>query len=242
VAFVRGNEAEAHWLDRIMRSAPYRLAAFLVDYVASVKLPLRAHEDAPGGDSSGPGADPGSPQPPGGQNAGKPPPGSIAGVLKRIYIAVAAITALVGCATLAALATPDRIYAITKLAAYVTCSQRVSGTPVERTSWVSAYGALKVLNDAPGQWGPAEVVAALDKAGVSEMIGSEGQLTIAGGLALLDTFTGVLTSIHTLDQAQAAARGAMDGIGLALDANVPTRREAILQRLTTEAQGTRPHR
>jgi hypothetical protein len=48
VEFCRvAGPGEVSWMDRVMHSVPYRMLAFLVDYVASVKLPLRAGDARP---------------------------------------------------------------------------------------------------------------------------------------------------------------------------------------------------
>ena len=159
----------------------------------------------------------------------------------KYFIALLCSFALFGCATLQQALTPIRVKAIAKLAAYTACAFETKANPIDRTRWVQAAGGLKVIIDNQ-TWDAAVLAAALQNAGVSEMIGSEGQVTIAGGIALIDTFTGVLSQVKTVEMIRAVAEGMYEGIDLALNSTVPTAKASVFSAIKAEAEATRPKR
>jgi hypothetical protein len=154
-----------------------------------------------------------------------------------------------GCATIQNAIAPPRLYAISKLATFTSCvatAGEPKSAPHER--WTSALTELDAMISA-NDWRTSRLGAALGKAGVSDMIGSEGQLVIAGGVALVDLFTKIIWQVDTSQYVQAVATGSRDGIDLALnDALSPQaslawrydRSARIEAQLRMDAEATRP--
>lgn len=174
--------------------------------------------------------------------------GNGAAVIPLLVCGVGIALTAPGCATLEQAATPTRVKAIAKLAAYTACVHSAGVTGEGRENWLRAYSALSVMVQ-DENWDAATLGAALTKAGIPEMIGSEGQLTIAGGVALLDIFTGAITQIGADRLVRAVAEGALEGIDLALnDVLSPSAKRTLLThraaqieaRLRAEAEATRP--
>lgn len=158
---------------------------------------------------------------------------------------------LTGCATIQNAIEPTRLYAISKLATYTSCVA-TAGDPKSpaRERWLSALGELNAMIDAK-DWRTIRLGAALDKAGIAEMIGSEGKLVIAGGVALVDMFTAVIWQVDTAKYVESVATGSRDGINLALNDALSEktlatlrydRAELIGAMLRMEAESTRPKR
>lgn len=156
-----------------------------------------------------------------------------------------------GCATLNNPVTTQRIVAISKLATYSSCVA-TAGEPgsVARTKWLSALGELNYMIE-QRDWRPVLLGAALAKAGVPEMIGTEGKLVISGGVVLVDLFTSILWPVDTAKFVEAVATGARDGIDLALNDALSERnmagfryeRASLIQaQLRMEAEATRPRK
>lgn len=154
-----------------------------------------------------------------------------------------------GCATIENFMSPQRLYAVSKLATYTSCVATAGepDTPA-RNNWIKAQTELSALIAAK-DWRPVRLGQALDRAGVSEMIGSEGKLVVSGGVALVDLFTAVIWQIDTSKYVEAVATGGRDGIDLALnDALSAANRAAwrydraalIEAQLRMEAEATRP--
>jgi hypothetical protein len=99
-------------------------------------------------------------------------------------------------------------------------------------------------------WDAATLGIALSKAELPAMVGTEGQLIISTGVALLDLFTGSIYTISQDEQVRAVVRGAAAGIDLALNdalvshanARIISRGEEIRIKLEQEARATRPRK
>jgi hypothetical protein len=156
---------------------------------------------------------------------------------------------LCGCATLGQL-TASRIEAIAKLASYTACITSAGDiTSESRANWTRTLGALRVM-ESDENWDAATLGIALSKAELPAMVGTEGQLIISTGVALLDLFTGSIYTISQDEQVRAVVRGAAAGIDLALNdalvshanARIISRGEEIRIKLEQEARATRPRK
>jgi hypothetical protein len=158
---------------------------------------------------------------------------------------------LTGCATIQSVISQQRVYAIAKLATFTSCVA-TAGEPksAAHERWVAALTELEAMIAAK-DWRTIRLGTALDKAGVAEMIGSEGKLVIAGGVALVDLFTAVIWQVDTAKYVESVATGSRDGINLALnDALVADKAPATMRydraaligaMLRMEAEATRPN-
>ena len=155
---------------------------------------------------------------------------------------IAATLAASGCAEL----TPLRLEKITQLAAYTTASQMTD----ERAKFEAVKNGICELKEQE-RWDSNALTALADQHGLFELNSTEGQVLLVA-LELKDLFLDADFDLKDIKYVEALIRGACSGFELALGQG-PTPRpvaaggrrgatDQTLERLTEEAQTTRPSR
>lgn len=146
---------------------------------------------------------------------------------------------------------PDRVYKVSKLAAYLGFKAQLLRDPSSRTVLVqiSTVANELVLSQ---QWDLTTLAATLVANGMADLNSDEAQIALTGIPLFIDLFYGDKIDLRQSEYAEAFIKGAAEGFNMALGAmpagstltrsairTMPTGPDEVMARLSKEAKATR---
>ena len=142
---------------------------------------------------------------------------------------------------------PDRIYKVSRLAAYLGFKAQLLRDPSSRTVLVQISTAANELALSQ-QWDVTSLAAVLVANGMLDLNSDEAQIALTGIPMFIDLFYGDQIDLRQSTYAEAFITGAAEGFNMALGAGVATRSairttqvgpDETMARLSREAKATR---